>query len=85
MDGQDKAQVLVTTHSTDLLYRKDIPIEAILATDSDAGRTQIGPVIESSRQLIRDRLATPGELLRQRRLTPTDLLPQSSSQIMLSV
>jgi predicted ATPase len=77
MDGQDRAQVLVTTHSPDLLDRKDIPINAILATDSDAGRTEIGPIIESSRELLRERLATPGELLRQRRLTPTELTLKS--------
>ncbi len=71
-DGQDITQVLVTTHSPDLLDRKDIATEVILATDSEAGTTQIGPVIESSRELIRDRLATPGELLRQKRLRPSN-------------
>ena len=69
-DGKDLTQVLVTTHSPDLLDRKDIPTEVILATDSEAGTTQIGPIIESSREIIRDRLATPGELLRQKRLRP---------------
>ena len=77
MDGQDRAQVLVTTHSPDLLDRKDIPVDAILATDSDAGRTEIGPIIESSRELLKERLATAGELLRQRRLTPTELTLKS--------
>lgn len=72
MDGQDGAQVLVTTHSPDLLDRKDIPSDVILATDSEAGTTQIGPIIESSRRILQQRLATPGELLRQRRLTPTE-------------
>ena len=69
-DGSDLTQVLVTTHSPDLLDRKDIATDVILATDSEAGTTQIGPIIESSREIIRDRLATPGELLRQRRLRP---------------
>ena len=69
-EGRERNQVLVTTHSTDLLDRKDIPIETILATDSDSGTTQIGPIIESSRRVLRERLATPGELLRQKRLQP---------------
>ena len=69
-DGQTLTQVLVTTHSTDLLDRKDISTDSILAANSDAGTTQIGPIIESSREAIRDRLATPGELLRQERLRP---------------
>ena len=72
-DGQDRAQVVVATHSADLLDRKDIPIDAILATDNETGTTQIGPVTESSRQLLQERLATAGELLRQSRLTPTEL------------
>ena len=69
-EGQDLTQVLVTTHSPDLLDRKDISTDVILATDSEAGTTHIGPIIESSREIIRDRLATPGELLRQKRLRP---------------
>ena len=70
-DAQARAQVLVTTHSADLLDRSDIPIKSILATDIDAGNTKIGPIVESSRKLLQERLCTPGELLRQRRLSPT--------------
>ena len=69
-DGTYLTQILVTTHSPDLLDRKDIATDVILATDSEAGTTQIGPIIESSREAIRDRLVTPGELLRQKRLRP---------------
>ncbi len=78
-DGSDRAQVLVSTQSPDLLDRKDVPTEAILAVDIDAGKTQIGPIVDSSRRLLQERLATPGELLRQSRLSPTDQLmyPQS--------
>ncbi len=83
LDGEDRAQVLVTTHSPDLLDRKDISSDAILATDSQAGKTQIGPIIESSRQLLRQRLATPGELLRQRRLTPTESTDTPTQQSFL--
>ena len=71
-DAQDRAQVLVTTHSADLLDRSDVPISSILATDADAGNTTIGPIVESSRRLLRERLATPGELLRQSRLSPNE-------------
>lgn len=68
--GQDLTQVLVTTHSPDLLDREDISTDVLLATDSEAGTTQIGPIVQSSREVIRNRLATPGELLRQKRLRP---------------
>ncbi len=82
-DGQTLTQVLVTTHSPDLLDRKDIPTDAILATDSAAGTTRIGPMIESSRDAIRDRLATPGELLRQKRLRPEASQGDSQSTMLV--
>ena len=74
MDGCERAQILVSTQSPDLLDRKDVPIDAILAVEMEAGKTEIGPIAESSRRLLQDRLATPGELLRQRRLSPNDPL-----------
>lgn len=69
-DASDRAQILVSTQSPDLLDRDDIPTDAILAVDMDAGKTEIAPVVESSRTLLRERLATPGELLRQNMLSP---------------
>lgn len=71
-DGSERAQVLITTHSPDLLDRKDVPAEAILAVDMEAGRTQIGPLTESSRRSLQNRLMSAGELLRQGRLTPLE-------------
>ena len=79
-DGSERSQVLISTQSPDLLDRNDIPIEAILAVDMAAGKTEIGRIAESSRRLPQERLATPGELLRQRRLSPNEpfIYPQSS-------
>ena len=71
-DGRDRTQVLVSTQSPDLLDRDDIPIETILAVDMDAGKTEIGPIVESSRNLLQQKLCTPGELLRQSRLSPKE-------------
>lgn len=71
-DGCERTQVIVSTHSPDFLDRHDIPTEAILAFEMDAGRTEIGHISESSRRLLSERLATPGELMRQRRLTPNE-------------
>ena len=70
--GADRTQVLVATHSPDLLDRKDVPSDAILAVHMEAGETQIGPIVESSRQLLQDRLMSAGDLLRQSRLTPSE-------------
>ena len=71
-DGCDRTQVIVTTQSPDFLDRHDIPTDAILAVEMEAGRTKIGPIAESSRSLLQERLATPGELFRQSRLSPNE-------------
>ena len=78
-DGAERAQVLVSTQSPDLLDRKDVPPDAILSVAMEAGRTEIAPISESSRQILQERLATPGELLRQNALSSIDqsFYPQS--------
>lgn len=73
-DGCERTQVIVSTQSPDFLDRHDVPTEAILAFEMDAGRTEIGHISHSSRQLLQERLTTPGELLRQRRLSPKEPL-----------
>ena len=69
-DAQDSSQMMITTHSADLLDRSDLDPVSLVATAMTRGKTQIGPVVATSRQLLDDRLATPGELLRQGRLSP---------------
>lgn len=59
-----RTQVLVTSHSPDLLDDKDIAVDAILSVVNDGGVTSIGPVDEASRSAIQDGLYTAGELLR---------------------
>lgn len=63
-------QVLVTSHSPDLLDNKDVRDEWILAVVNENGETKIGPMNEEDRGLMRDRLFTAGELLKQGQLTP---------------
>ncbi len=65
------SQVVVTSHSPDLLDDSNIPDESILAVESRDGVTVIGPVDEAGRSVLRDGLFTPGELLRQNQLAPT--------------
>ena len=65
------SQVVVTSHSPDLLDDPDIPDDSILAVESKDGVTVIGPVDEADRKVLHDRLFTPGELLRQNQLTPS--------------
>lgn len=63
-------QVIVTSHSPDLLDDKDVSDDWILAVVSENGETEIGPLNEADRSLMRERLFTAGELLKQGSLTP---------------
>ena len=65
------SQIVVTSHSPDLLDDSNIPDESILAVESRDGVTVIGQVDDAGRSVLRDKLFTPGELLRQNQLTPT--------------
>ena len=69
-DASDHVQILVTSHSPDLLDDEKIPDESILAVVADVGETRIGSVDEAGRSALRDHLYTAGELLRMDQLRP---------------
>lgn len=75
LEGSRTVPVIASTHSADLLDRKDLPEDAILAVALDEGKTVIGPVDESTRAVLRKHLYTAGELLRNNELTPTPNVP----------
>jgi len=66
----ENTQVVVTSHSPDLLDDKDVSDDCILAVVNENGETAIGPLNDADRSLMRDRLFTAGELLKQGQLTP---------------
>src|SRR3972149_4511953 len=68
-------QVLVTTHSPDLLDIPDLDVDSLLIVDMVEGRSVLGPADEASRSIMRDRLSTAGELLRQNQLRPESRSP----------
>jgi predicted ATPase len=69
-EGARHCQILVTSHSPDLLDNADIPVASLLAVDSTDGTTQIVPIDAAGRSVLRDELFTPGELLRLKQLNP---------------
>ncbi len=69
-EGAQHCQVLVTSHSADLLDNPDITAEQLLAVDCDDGITRIGPIDQAGMSVLKSRLFTPGELLRQNQLSP---------------
>ena len=68
-------QVLITTHSPDLLDRIDIETDSLFAVSNESGSTVIAPIDRASASAIRDHLYTPGELLRMDQLEPRIDLP----------
>jgi predicted ATPase len=71
-EGSRDCQILVTSHSPDLLDVPDIPDSALLAVDNHNGMTKIGSIDTVSREMIRKRLFTAGELLRDDQIRPAD-------------
>jgi predicted ATPase len=65
MDGTERSQILLTTHSPDVLDNKKLSDDQLLAVESVNGVAQITPLAKNMREVIRQRLYTAGELLRQ--------------------
>ena len=83
-DASRKTQVLVTSHSPDILDDPEIPDDWILPVIAEQGETKIGPLDEAGRSAIRGRLYTAGELLRLDQLRPeipADRAPASTPSL----
>jgi predicted ATPase len=70
IEASRNTQVVVTSHSPELLDDGRIASEAILAVLADEAITRVGPLNEVGKSALRDRLYTPGELLRLNQLAP---------------
>ncbi len=64
------SQVLVTSHSADLLDNARVADESVLAVLSEDGVTHIGPLDEAGHSALKNGLFTAGELLRVDQLIP---------------
>ena len=73
-EASERTQVLITSHSADLLDRDAIPVDSILAVVALNGETQLAPLDEASRDVLRQHLFTAGELLRMDQLVPDPVL-----------
>ncbi len=63
-------QILVTSHSPELLDRKDIDAESILAVIQEDDETKVGKLTEGKKNLLTKQMSTAGDLLRQNQLRP---------------
>jgi len=75
-------QVVVTSHSADLLDDPDLDGSQILAVANEDGNTILAPLSEGTRSTLRDKLFTVGELLRQNQLRP--FVPTETPAILLA-
>lgn len=82
-EGSRYTQVIVTSHSPELLDDPSIPEEAIRAVIAEGGETLIGRVDEAGRSALRDHLFTPGELMRADQLRPDPIEVERSRQLQL--
>jgi predicted ATPase len=69
-DATGSRQVLVTSHSPDLLDNPSIDDGQILAVVAQEGGTRIGHLDQAGRSVLRDHLFTVGDLLRMNQLRP---------------
>ncbi len=81
-EASQSAQVIVSSHSADLLDNDTISDTSIIAALSEHAETRIGPLDEAGRSSIRDHLFTAGELLRIDQLCPD---PDQSSQLQVDL
>lgn len=79
-EASQRTQVVVTSHSPDLLDNEEISDAEILAVLSERGETKIGRLDPPGRSALRDHLYTAGDLLRMDQLRPdpseTNLRPE---------
>jgi predicted ATPase len=84
LEASRRVQILVTTHSPDLLDHTGIRSENVLAVDNRGGETIISVVDEASRSAVRDRLYTVGDLLRMGQVAPDErAFDRSTGQLKL--
>ena len=79
-DAAEHGQVLVTSHSPDLLDNDEISEESIFAVVAEHGESHIGPLDNVGRTALRDHLYTTGELLRMNQIVPDPVLSRPKAR-----
>jgi len=72
-EASASTQVIVTSHSPDLLNDAAISADAIRVVSLAHGATRIGPLDEASRRILDEELYTVGELTRRLELQPASV------------
>ncbi len=84
IDVSQERQIIITTHSPDILDYKYLKDNQIRVVTVEKNRTLISSVSHAGREAIRDHLYTPGELLRSGELNPDlEEITKTSKQLNL--
>ena len=75
-------QLVLTTHSPDLLDHPGIDVDNVVAVQSERGTTRLGPVDPSTRNAVKENLYTVGELVRLEQVKP-DVFGKTRTQVRL--
>lgn len=67
-DHSTQTQILITTHSADIV--DSLSIDSLRVVWTSAGSSRIAPVADHTKAVVRDGLITPGQLLRSDSLDP---------------
>lgn len=80
LEASQHTQIIVTSHSPELLDDSSISDASILAVSSSEGTTAIGKMDDAGREAIRNRLYTVGELLRLDQISPVEFTQEELLQ-----
>jgi predicted ATPase len=82
-EASSQTQILVTSHSPDLLDQIDLDRDGLLVVVAPEGTTRIAPADAASMEALRRHLYSPGELLRMDQLQPDPASLELQGQIEL--
>lgn len=83
IEASKTRQIILTTHSPELLDHPDVTDEQIYVVSIERNETRVGQADVASREAIRSRLLTAGELLRANQLTTERIEKKNISQASL--
>lgn len=72
IEASKTKQIIITTHSPELIDHPGIDVDSIRVVQSNEGDTSIRVADDASRAAVKKQLLTPGELLRKGQLLPDD-------------
>jgi hypothetical protein len=71
IEASQSVPIIASTHSADLLDRREFPESSLRVVILDDGQTVIAPIDPAGKSIIGDHLYTAGELLRINQLNPS--------------